>query len=124
MDCPKCQAEMLKVHHEGIEVDRCSQCGGIWFDLLEHEHLREMKGSEVIDSGDPKVGESMNEVAKIDCPVCKTQLIRMVDRRQPHIWYESCTVCHGLYFDAGEFKDYKSETVLDFFRDLFAKERK
>ena len=48
----------------------------------------------------------------------------MVDRAQPHIWYEACTRCYGVFFDAGEFRDYKETSVLDFFRDLFAKERR
>ena len=49
-------------------------------------------------------------------------MIRMVDLDQPHIWYESCKVCKGVYFDAGEFKDFSKRTFADFFRDLFAKE--
>ena len=124
MKCPKCGAEMQKVTHQAIEVDRCTNCKGIWFDMLEHEHLKAAEGSEAIDTGDAKVGKEYDKVADIDCPVCKTRMIRMVDLNQPHIWYEGCTVCYGLFFDAGEFRDYKEETVLDFFRDLFAKERK
>jgi Zn-finger nucleic acid-binding protein len=50
-------------------------------------------------------------------------MVKMVDARQPHIRYESCSVCYGVFFDAGEFRDYNKETVLDFFRALFAKER-
>jgi hypothetical protein len=59
-------------------------------------------------------------------PACSPalELIRMIDREQPHIWYEACTSCYGVSFDAGEFRDYKEKTVLDFFRDLFAKERR
>ncbi len=50
-------------------------------------------------------------------------MIQMVGVGRPHIGYEACTVCYGMFFDAGEFKDYKEETVLDFFRDLWAKEK-
>jgi Zn-finger nucleic acid-binding protein len=123
MECPKCNSDMEKVTYENIEVDRCTNCRGIWFDMLEQEKLKAMEGSQSIDAGDPKVGKKYDHVGKIDCPVCRTQMIRMVDAEQPHIWYEACTVCYGVFFDAGEFKDYKEETVLDFFRDLFTKER-
>ena len=51
-------------------------------------------------------------------------MIKMVDQRQPHIWYKSCSLCYGVFFDAGEFRDYKEETVLDFFKDLLAGERR
>jgi len=47
----------------------------------------------------------------------------MVDPEHPHIWFESCPGCFGVYFDAGEFSDYKEKTVLDFVRSLFSKER-
>ena len=124
MNCPKCSAAMEKVQYESIEVDRCTDCRGIWFDMLEQEHLKALEGSEEIDIGDPEVGKQTNIVDQINCPVCATRMIRMVDGRQPHIWFESCTVCYGVFFDAGEFRDYKQETILDFFKDLFSRERK
>jgi uncharacterized protein len=124
MVCPKCDSEMEKVVYQTIEVDRCQSCKGLWFDLLEHQRLAEMKGSESIDTGDPAVGRDFNKLGDVDCPVCKTRMVRMVDPAQPHIWFESCPVCYGVFFDAGEFTDYKQSTVLDFFRDLFAKERR
>lgn len=123
MQCPKCSSEMEVVQFESIEVDRCIGCQGIWFDEFEAEDLKKIKSSEVIDCGDPKVGAQQNANDRIDCPKCHTQMIRMVDNKQPHIWYEGCVVCYGLFFDAGEFKDYKKETILDFFKDLRTKER-
>ena len=123
MKCPKCDSDMEKVAYEQIEVDRCTKCKGIWFDMLEHEKLKAIQDSESIDIGDPDVGKEYNKIAKCDCPECHTQMIAMVDRKQPHIWYEACTVCFGVFFDAGEFKDYKEETILDFFKDLFTKGR-
>jgi len=121
--CPKCGGDMQAVEYDGIEVNRCVGCSGLWFDMLEHEHLKAIEGSESIDLGSARDGRNYDRVDHIDCPVCKTQLIRMVDRSQPHIHYEACTSCYGVYFDAGEFRDYKERTVIDFFRDLFTKER-
>jgi Zn-finger nucleic acid-binding protein len=115
---------MARVAYESIEVNRCTGCDGLWFDMLEEEHLKAIAHSEEIDIGDPKVGRSFDAVDRIDCPVCHTRMMRMVDARQPHIRYESCQVCYGVFFDAGEFRDYRQETVLDFFRSLFAKERR
>jgi Zn-finger nucleic acid-binding protein len=114
---------MEKITYKKIQVDRCTNCKGIWFDMLEHEHLKAIEDSESIDIGEPKVGKEYNKIDKIDCPVCRTLMIRMVDREQPHIRYEACTRCYGVFFDAGEFRDYKQETILDFFRDLFTNGR-
>jgi uncharacterized protein len=51
MECPKCQAQMEVVQFEEVEVDRCVRCGGLWFDVLEHEELRDRSGAETIDTG-------------------------------------------------------------------------
>ena len=120
MKCPKCSHPMEKVTYENIEVDRCSSCGGIWFDMLEAEHLKSLEGSETIDVGDPEKGELYDEMVKIDCPVCHTRMIPMGDSGQSDIRFESCKVCYGVFFDAGEFKDFKRKTVLDFLGDLMA----
>lgn len=123
MDCPKCGHAMESVVHQGVEVDRCTLCQGLWFDLLEHVRLKALSGSEVIDSGDPQVGSLFNRDDRIHCPRCGAGMVRMVDAGQPHIWYESCASCHGVFLDAGEFRDFKRESVGDFFRALRAKER-
>ena len=124
MNCPKCSADMEKVVYSNIEVDRCTDCKGLWFDLLEHVELKAMSGSEAIDIGDPEVGRKFNRIEDIKCPVCTTQMIKMVDREQHHIWYESCPSCYGVFFDAGEFTDYKEDSFIDFVRDVFTRERK
>lgn len=124
MDCPKCGSKMQAVTYASVEVDRCTNCNGLWFDAQEKEDLKRARGSEVIDVGDPGVGKQYNEVDRIDCPICHTQMIRMVDVKQPHIWYESCPVCYGTFFDAGEFTDYKEETLMDYVRAILVPERK
>ena len=124
LNCPKCDAELQLIMFEGIGVHRCVHCRGLWFDMLEHEHVARLKGSDAIDFGSDELGERFNEIDDIDCPQCSTPMLKMVDARQPHIWYESCPGCYGVFFDAGEFRDYREKTVLDFFRDLFAKERR
>jgi uncharacterized protein len=106
-----------------VDVDRCTGCGGLWFDMLEHEKLRHVKGSETIDTGDPKRGREQSQKGDIDCPNCHARMVKMVDHEQPHIWFEQCSVCGGTYFDAGEFKDFKSHTIGDFFRRLRARPR-
>ena len=111
MECPKCQAQMEAVQFEGTEVDRCVRCGGLWFDALEEEEIRRRTGSEAIDTG-PKWQAPMHNVQpKVFCPVDGTLMLRMVDSAQPGIWVESCPVCHGTFFDAGEFTDLKEHAV-------------
>jgi Zn-finger nucleic acid-binding protein len=47
----------------------------------------------------------------------------MVALRQPHLHYECCKLCGGVFLDAGEFSDYKRKSLLDLVKDLFAEPR-
>lgn len=39
LKCPKCGSDMTQQHLEGIEVDRCTVCEGVFFDHGELEAL-------------------------------------------------------------------------------------
>jgi len=39
MKCPKCGADLEIEMLKGIEVDRCKECQGVWFDANEVEAL-------------------------------------------------------------------------------------
>ncbi len=114
---------MAVVRFDEIEIDRCTGCGGLWFDAHERERLKRRKGSAAVDTGDAATGRRNNELGAIDCPRCTTRMVRMVDVDQPHIWFERCSVCGGSYFDAGEFRDDVEVTLVDVFRRLFARPR-
>ncbi len=123
MECPKCHAPMEKVTYQTIEVERCTGCHGLWFDRFEREQLKKIEGAEVIDDETPSES-AHTETGVVRCPVCQVALTRMVDAKQHHLWYESCPSCNGVFLDAGEFRDYKQENLLDFLKDLFTRERK
>jgi len=123
INCPKCKSPMEKIQFQSFEVDRCTSCKGLWFDMLEHEKFKVLEGSEIIDSGDPSVGEKYNEIDKIDCPECRTPMVRMVDLNQPHIWFEKCSRCFGTFFGAGEFRDFKEESLIGLIEDLVGRAR-
>ena len=111
MECPKCQAQMEPVRFEDTEVDRCVRCGGLWFDALEEEEIRGRTGSEAIDTGPTWQAPMHNVQLNVFCPVDGTRMLRMVDAAQPDMWVEYCPVCHGTFFDAGEFTDSKEHPV-------------
>jgi uncharacterized protein len=119
MKCPKCISPMIKVRFNGIEVDRCTDCHGLWFDEFEKDDLLKIKGSEKIDIGDAKVGREFDQVNCVFCPRCGTRMVRMAALEQPHIRFEHCTVCAGCFLDAGEFRDLKHHSLIDILKDLF-----
>jgi len=121
LDCPKCKSRMeektLTTLRGSVTVDRCSGCQGIWFDIGEAETLKEKWMSEFVDSGDPGIGRKQNKIRDVGCPRCGKRMYKLSDPLQKHIRYEACED-HGMYLDAGEFTDYKHETLLDIFRDF------
>ena len=117
MKCPKCQGELAQVEHQGVEIDRCSTCNGLWFDAFEHEELKSLSGSEAIDSVAPSSASPGTVTG--NCPKCSVKMISMVVIGQPHISYESCGVCHGVFFDAGEFRDFREESFGEKLRSYF-----
>jgi Zn-finger nucleic acid-binding protein len=106
---------MSTVPFGGIDVDRCNGCGGLWFDMLEHEQVRAMEGAEALDSGNTAVGKRYDQVGLVRCPIDDQTMVRMVDKAQPDLWFESCPLCYGVFFDAGEFKSFREEKVQNFF---------
>lgn len=121
MECPKCQSSMeehtLSTLSGGVTIDRCTSCKGLWFDIGEAEQLKDKWMSDYIDDGDPQVGREHNVIRDINCPRCSKPMEALSDPVQKHIQYEACAE-HGMYFDAGEFTDYKYETLMDIFRDF------
>ena len=116
MECPKCNAKLETISSHGIDVERCSGCYGLWFDMLEKEDLKAIAGSEAIDIGDSDVGRKYNNNKKIKCPECHVAMVSMIDKDQLHIQYEYCSSCHGTFFDAGEFRDLKEHTIIERFK--------
>ena len=108
---------MLSALSGGVMVDRCTDGKGIWFDTREAEHLKDKLMLDYIDHGDPEFAKQQNRIHDINCPRCAAAMSHLSDPLQPHIQYEACDE-HSMYFDAGEFTDYKHETLMDIFRDF------
>ena len=120
LKCPRCDGEMAPVLLDDVEYDRCGTCRGLWFDAFEHEALRLSPGSASVD---PEPASARSGGTKM-CPRCAVRMIEMVVPVQTHIHIESCPVCHGEFFDAGEFEDYREETLRETLRALAAAVRR
>ena len=107
MKCPKCISPMVTILFEGVAIDRCADCHGLWFDRLERENLMRRRNSEVIDNGDAGLASEFDRVTSILCPLCENRMTPMVALGHPHINFEQCPGCGGSFFDAGEFRQFK-----------------
>ncbi len=50
MHCPKCGHTMVEVELEGIKVDKCTCCSGIYFDDGELEQILEKQPGQFLKS--------------------------------------------------------------------------
>ena len=107
--CPKCQAPMEKVTFGTTEIDRCEECGGLWFDHDEKDKLAARSGTEVLDSHADDRDSSPGDVRKMKCPRCQGPMVTTEDPDGNGVEFEICAAGDGAFFDAGEFKQYKAE---------------
>ncbi len=99
--CPKCHAPMHEQTGNGVTIDRCEGCGGLWFDQGEAEALAQNWIAAYIDGIADTAPKGHDELDTIPCPRCGEMMARHA-RLEQGLWFEQCEQ-HGTYLDAGEF---------------------
>lgn len=64
LTCPKCGGDMRTYERNGVVVDQCTECRGIFLDRGELERLVDAEGRHYGDSGDRPRGDSYSERPK------------------------------------------------------------
>lgn len=41
--CPNCTTEMMRINKNGVEIDDCPRCRGVWLDRAELEKITSMQ---------------------------------------------------------------------------------
>jgi len=77
-----------------------------------------MEGAESIDIGDEFVGATFNEILDVPCPKCQTKMEHVLHTDPFEIKFECCPSCKGIYFDAGEFRDYLEDEIYQRFQEV------
>lgn len=117
--CPKCGSAMEPRQIGAVQLDRCVGCGGLWLDALEKERLLEHKNAaRHAEAGPAAAPGSVSDVTRILCPRDRSTMIHVVDPEQPHVGFESCTVCGGVFLDAGELTDLSEVTLRERIRAM------
>lgn len=123
--CPQCREPMIACELEGVEIDQCLDCRGIWLDAGELEMLTELAG---VDPGG--MTAALGAAAHIRrtqrrCPRCNRKMQLISVGRPAPVELDRCPVGHGLWFDHGElqavianFHEGEEGTVATFFADL------
>jgi len=102
MDCPSCSVPLIVVEREGIELDYCPRCKGLWFDAEEVEALNESLGLEAeIPDITPRPKARTKEKGR-KCPRCGKGMEKIYMGEKPPIVIDRCRNGHGLWFESGE----------------------
>ena len=113
MDCPVCKNAMITLELADVEIDYCTDCGGIWLDAGELELLmgEPEKARQLLDSfkSDPKSSEGIRK-----CPICDKKMQKIVvGSSEPILLIDRCQKGDGLWFDKGELQDVVDRAELD-----------
>ncbi len=99
MDCPVCREPLVVAEREGIELDACPWCRGLWFDAGELALLAEKLGRTLsTDAGAPAAPGAEKPRT---CPRCDRPMEKVALGTSPRVLLDRCPD-HGLWFDHGE----------------------
>ena len=113
MDCQVCKNAMIVLELAEVEVDYCTDCGGIWLDAGELELLlgNSQQTKQLLDSF--KIDSSCTEKRK-KCPICLKKMQKIVvGPSTPPLLIDKCARGDGLWFDRGELQDILDRAKLD-----------
>lgn len=130
MDCPVCRAGMVVLELEGIEIDHCPVCRGIWLDKDELKLLLESAEEKdaILNSLEPDL---KNKEKKRRCPICLGRMQKVFCGIDKKCLIDKCVHNHGLWFDEGELAEItrtgkldKDNKILLLLKDMFREELK
>ena len=104
---------MITLELADVEIDYCTDCGGIWLDAGELELLlgQPEKAKQLLDSFkiDSKSAERIRK-----CPICDKKMQKIiVGQSKPALLIDKCRRDDGLWFDKGELQDIFDRARLD-----------
>ena len=102
MNCPTCRdasLQSLQLKDTYTEIDRCTLCGGLWFDRKELEDIMDVAAKDLIVPSD---------AVKTDlaCPRDGNTLYAYT-YPQTSVTVDMCRECAGLWLDDGELQEIK-----------------
>jgi Zn-finger nucleic acid-binding protein len=105
MNCVRCQIKMKKAERDGVLIDVCPECKGIWLDGGELAMLRAGEGmekEEILADARAEILKERAEIASVVgmCPKCQTAYLDAV--RHAGVEVDICPSCKGMFFDDGE----------------------
>jgi Zn-finger nucleic acid-binding protein len=110
--CPENNIELISTNYEGVQIDQCTLCGGIWCDNEELQEIIKIRikkfDKETIKSIKNLNVPTLQLVTNIEnlvsrkCVVCGEKLQRQDYSKNIKIVIDCCRKGHGIWLDENE----------------------
>lgn len=106
-ECPDCQVRFVRSEMEGVQIEACPTCGGIWFDGGELKALAQKRpgvlaGLEHRHNPNPEADPAAPRMGARLCPACQVPMREFQFPWAPGVVLNGCDKCHGIWADDGE----------------------
>ena len=104
MNCPNCKIELHPKRIQGIEIEECGKCEGIWFEDDELKQMKDKIDSDLnwMDFDILKHPEKCKPTAKrTNCPSCKKSM-DVLDYDETKVEIDYCAFCKGIWLEKNE----------------------
>lgn len=109
--CPTCEKLLDLYKAYGIEIENCSDCGGLWLHPKEL-HVLKAKVDEDLWGNLRWMNDEVEAIEKTSalvsnktCPVCKESRLLSTHFGKSKIIIDWCKQCRGIWFERDEFND-------------------
>ncbi|NSW56804.1 MAG: zf-TFIIB domain-containing protein [Armatimonadetes bacterium] len=110
--CPRCSAELAPQSVGGVELDACSDCGGLWFDPGELGRLMQQGAGDARNAENLAEGRpSRAHGGGMACPRCGVTLYEFQYEHSPQVTLNACPECRGVWLDDGELQALASRRI-------------
>jgi Zn-finger nucleic acid-binding protein len=112
-NCPSCKKTMEIVNVEGLDIDRCPSCGGLFFDNFEIQKVEKklaIKSHELLENDAKREFRNRPESPKLPCPKCEGIIMLRKSRSTRAVAaIEVCGKCGGIWAEAGVLSEIHAE---------------
>ena len=106
MLCPNDNIEMMQRDLEGVQIDECPRCQGIWFDQGELDAAKDAREPDInwIDIELWRQEDRFNlALSERQCPKDHANMVSL-KYGEPSVEIEYCLECRGMWLDRDEFR--------------------
>jgi Zn-finger nucleic acid-binding protein len=103
MRCPACNEPAIALELDGVEIDRCPACAGIWLDEEEIAWLAQRSEDASRPLAEALLRGEAGPAGKRRCPRCnRTMRLEVLSA----VELDRCPAGHGIWFDASEVETF------------------